>query len=633
MITSKDIFAQRKVNLDDAYLMALQLVNQPEPDSWDFKAFAWCLIDLIKRDTAEQNRQYVPHYQQQLELLPEDPWDDVLTKQRKYALSLCNPHSDILRQAKSLSQAGQHHQAAELYRNVLRQGENSVEVRTSLAWELYRLTKEITSATTLNLNMAKRYLNEYLQLSVEKPSLLHSCILQQADKLAKEENFNIATFARLWGLECFRREDFDRQTGNDGKVYPALAEKVIQQASKLAVKTHNRIELEYLLPHLDNAISHYPDNIWLKFYKAKLLLALDKTNDALAFGISVVKAKTGDFWAWELLGDICLPNDKDAAFGCYCKALCCSSDINFTAKVKAKLAHLLIEQGNFAAAKYEVQKVIDFKQQAGHKIPIEFESITQQPWYRETTLPESNHSLYKEHGKQAEQLLHSQLPWIFGNLGEKYTVPSKEGKTRRKLFVQQDSASIPLEVSFPESKFALGHLHLGDALQIKGELDHNKVFQVYAVERRCDGTAWDVLTEVIGLVDHINHTKKLVHYIVNKNCDGVIPFADLNEKFSEGQAIALKLSKYSSKQGMRYRVVESSKTDKKADSSVSRSFSEYVEVNNDMGFTTNDIFIAPPLIKKYHIWDGAYVTGVAVISYNKKRASWGWKAMIINDIK
>ncbi len=633
MITSKEVFAKRKVNLDEAYQMAMQLVRVPQPGDWDYKALAWCLIDLIKRDTASSQQQHVPRYQQQLESIPVNPGDTILIDQRKYALSLCSPHIDAIRQAKFLSKEGKHYESAELYINILRNGETSAEVQTSLAWELYKLTKELISISPVNLGFAKRNINIYLRLNVEKPSLLHTLFLQLAVKLAVGEGFNIAAFVRFWNLDFLRPEDYDRHTADDGKSYPALAEKVIQQASKIAVKSNDPAGLEYILPYLEKAISRYTDNIWLTFYKAKILIALDRQADALSFGITLTKAKANDYWAWELLGDINLATDTDTAFSCYCKALRCSSDINFTTKVKLKLAHQLIDRQELAAAKLEVQQVVDFKEKAGQKIPEAFVELTIQSWYGDTSPADSNLAMYESNSKKAEELLHSQLPWINVNLGEKFTVPGKENKPKRKLYLGIDASSAPLEVNVPESKFPFARLQSGDALKVKGEFDHNKVFQIFVIESRKAAAAWDIFSEKIGVVDHVNRSKDLIHFIVDRCCDGVIPRSDIKEQFNEGDAIALQLSQYSSKQGVRYRVLSAKKTTDMPSSSVKRKFSGTVDVSAGMGFTSDDIFIPPPLITKYGIEDGEHIWGTALLNYNKKRGTWGWKAVSVHRDK
>jgi hypothetical protein len=55
-------------------------------------------------------------------------------------------------------------------------------------------------------------------------------------------------------------------------------------------------------------------------------------------------------------------------------------------------------------------------------------------------------------------------------------------------------------------------------------------------------------------------------------------------------------------------------------------------VSNGLGFTNSDVFIDRPLIEKYNIENDAKVAGKAVINFNKKRATWGWKALSIEEV-
>jgi len=52
MSTSKEVFALRKSGqLEEAYKMACELMESSKRGEWDEKAFAWCVIDLVKRDS------------------------------------------------------------------------------------------------------------------------------------------------------------------------------------------------------------------------------------------------------------------------------------------------------------------------------------------------------------------------------------------------------------------------------------------------------------------------------------------------------------------------------------------------------------------------------------------------------
>jgi hypothetical protein len=248
-------------------------------------------------------------------------------------------------------------------------------------------------------------------------------------------------------------------------------------------------------------------------------------------------------------------------------------------------------------------------------------------WYVSTVPTDSNLDWYRRYGAKAEEILYQGLPWQDAVLGEQFTIEGKPGKPKRKLFIQlADTVS---EIVIPDSKIKLDVAKAGLPVKIKGEADLDGRFQVFAVELRGDGTEWDIFPEQLGIVDHVNPAKQLIHFLVSKTVEGVIPFKDLPDRFDEGDVVALKLSKYTSRQGVRHRVVTIQKSSESAPSSLMRNFEEEVRVDNGMGFTDSDIFIPPPMVGKNNILDGSRVTGTAILSFNKKRSTWGWKAFSV----
>ena len=92
-LTSKEVFAERKVNLENAYKMAIELVRQDPNNEWNQKALAWCLIDLIKKT---QDKLYI----EQLNNIPEDAYDEVLISSRNKVMRLLNPLNNEVNKAK-----------------------------------------------------------------------------------------------------------------------------------------------------------------------------------------------------------------------------------------------------------------------------------------------------------------------------------------------------------------------------------------------------------------------------------------------------------------------------------------------------------------------------------------------------
>lgn len=626
MITSKEVFAKRREGaIDEAYQMALELMGAPQVSDWDGKAFCWCLIDLIKRDTTNGNQQSLLHYRRQLESIEVNPSDDVLIKAKRNALSLSSPGGEQISHAKALSKEGRHSEAVAAYRNLSDYIFTDREIQTGFGWELYKHSKSLMAAENVNLGSIKRNLNDYLKLDVEKPSLLHTCMLQLAAKLTSQDKFNMLVFSRMWNLDYLRDDDFKRYQAEDGKEYPSLAEKVIQQASKEAATSDNTQDQKHILSYIDIAIEHFPDNIWLKLNKTKILLSLGLHSEALTFGLYIAKAKSNDYWSWGLLGDIVSRTDQKSALGCYCKALSCPTDDKFTGKIKLHVARHMLECGDFAAAKREIESIVHSKESNGHKIPEDVAEIVSQPWYADTQASVSNQDFYYAHIPAAEALLYNDLPWIEACVGDTYTTPGKEDKPRRKLYLK--TSSIPTEVSIHKSKFGRKNLAPGDAVMVKGEFDDNQRFHIFVLENRESESSWDVFSETIGVIDHVNNEKLVLHFIVDRKIDGVVPFSKLSKSFAEGDAIAVRLSKYVSKHGPMYRVHQVRATDKQPDSHIKKPFCEEVRISNGMGFTESDIFVSPKLVARHGIEGGQTISGTAVLNFNKKHRNWGWKAV------
>lgn len=629
MTTSKDVFTKRKEGaIDEAYQLALQLMASPEVDEWDRKALGWCLVDLIKRDAQAGHPENLEHYRRQLEGLQVAADDEVLQKGIRNALLLCSPNGQWIKQASTLSKEGRHAEAVTIYRQAGRLGPLDAQVQTNLGWDLYRHAKQLLDTEPVDFNAIRRNLHDYLKLDVEKPSLLHTCFLQQAAKLASQERLNLLKFLPLWDLQHLRDEDYLRHRAEDGKEYPSLAEKVIQQAGKEAAASGDAQDLNYILPYLSVAIERFPDNVWLKLDKAKGLLSLGQHDDALAFGMAVTKAKANEYWSWELLGDIVALTDPAASLGCYCKALCCPADDNFTGKVRLKLAQSMIEKHDFPAAKLEVETVLRQKERAGQRIPEAAERIVSQPWFASTPAKASNADYYRAHAGAAESLLLNQLPWVAANLGDRFVIPGMENKPKRKIFIKTQSD--PLEASIPEWKFGHKALATGDGLRVKGEFDEKKRFQIYALEARTTQDRWDVFPTRVGVVDHVNKEKQVLHFIVDRTMDGVIPLVELPGPFREGDAIAVKVSKRSTDKGTMYRVLHAEATHERPGPQVRKEFNEACRLSNGMGFTDSDIFIPPPMVVECQLLDGQKVAGTAILNFNKKHRSWGWKAIALD---
>jgi hypothetical protein len=150
---------------------------------------------------------------------------------------------------------------------------------------------------------------------------------------------------------------------------------------------------------------------------------------------------------------------------------------------------------------------------------------------------------------------------------------------------------------------------------------------VHRIQAREDGTPYDIFSDQCGVIDHINRGKALLHFVVAKGVDGTCPLSEFQGVAEPGMAVSIRMARHHSRNGLRSRVLSITATTRTPGSDVCKDFNDEVEVRNGLGFTSGDVFIPPDLVASADISDGDQVKGIAVISYNKKRSTWGWKAI------
>jgi hypothetical protein len=634
-VTSKLVFEKRRNGeLDLAYELGQKLISQNPDDEWNKKALAWCLIDLIKREEQSEERQKVSIFAQQLKSIEIADNDEVLLKSRNLVLSRLKPNAKIIENAKQHSKNGEFEAATRLYKSAFVANPTDIDFHESYAWDIYRFSKQLLESSLSNVDRVKRNINDYLHLTVSKPSLLHSLFLQLAIRCNKEDKLRLLSFLPLWNLDFLSEEDWKRYIDESKKEFPSKAEVAIQRAAKEATTSKNTRELEYLLPYVDSAMKHHMDNQWLLFSKAKILMSLGKYDEAFSFAIGGVRAKVNEYWAWELLGDVCLKTKTDHALSCYCKSLMCSADINFTAKVRLKLASLLVSSGLFENAKCEVQQVISYREKEGQKIPKEAIEITNLPWYPSLPVLETNVDFYKTHFKDAEHLLLDTLPWRNACIGESYVLPGKDGKNdklKRTIYIQSDLTQLKSNIN--EDTFPFKKMSTGAAIKVKGDLNEKGHFKILALEGRSESELWDIFPAKVAVISHINEEKKLISFIIDRNTAGVLPLSTLKEQVTVGDLLKIKLFQYKTDKGPRQHILTVNSELENKTCSMKLEFSSEVRAENNMGFTSNDVFIHPGLMKNHCIENDDQVDGVAVLSLNEKRNTWGWKAVRIDYVK
>lgn len=93
-------------------------------------------------------------------------------------------------------------------------------------WKIFRYLQN--NYKTMGAVTARTLLAAYMKLHVKRMSLIDSCMLGMAVKVSETYgDFKLPKFLEAWGYDQFLRpQDLQRQTGNDGRQYPSLKERV-----------------------------------------------------------------------------------------------------------------------------------------------------------------------------------------------------------------------------------------------------------------------------------------------------------------------------------------------------------------------------------------------------------------------
>lgn len=239
--SSKKVFELRKEKkLGEAYSLALKLYDTDSNDEWTQKAYAWVLIDVIKNEINNNNLNKANQFFNKLNSLNFVNNDEIITKQIQYIQPKLNSDFQDILKADNLSKNRNHRESIALFRQLYKTEKLSNKDLDSYGWSLYRCLKD--THDKLSLDEVKQYLFEYLNLKNERPSLVHSFILQFAVVYANgKKDFDLYKFFQIWDPKSLRDEDFNDQF-KDEKTYPSLLKRLI----RVFVDSNTNIDLNYL---------------------------------------------------------------------------------------------------------------------------------------------------------------------------------------------------------------------------------------------------------------------------------------------------------------------------------------------------------------------------------------------------
>jgi hypothetical protein len=137
------------------------------------------------------------------------------------------------------------------------------------------------------------------------------------------------------------------------------------------------------------------------------------------------------------------------------------------------------------------------------------------------------------------------------------------------------------------------------------------------------------IPEEVVVVEFVNYHKHFLNFIKDETKHGFLKYAGLVEEVSIGDVLSIRFD--GKGQDKFYKALTIKKLSEDTENKAVRPFQGVVRINKPAGFGfVDNIFIEPKLIESFDLVQGQQVQGKAILTFNKKKGEWGWKAFRIN---
>lgn len=406
-MTIKEINALRKAgNLEEAVKAAEEEFSLDQ-NIYTAGGLFWCLNDLCKK---EESQDTIENLYERMKSLYEEycPENSYMSKSLNSIERRLGPISKELKEATLIAKNGT------ITDNVIQKcmsffADNKLNknLYRDLGWLIFYNLKNtpLTDATK-----RKHLLHCYLKLNLPRPELLHSLILGEAVKVEKNTplQFRIRDFMSLWGWENIRDEDWEQYKSDNGNIVSSLVEKFISVYAK-ELKTDNIQAPNEFNDLVTRALAHYPNNQYMPFYKATVLISLGEKDKALEYYKQLILKSPSKCYLWNQATN--LLENIELKIALLCKAISVEHDESFLGGCRLHLANALINKGLFCNAQYELDKYHDFYISQSWGLKKEYYDVSSK--IPQGTVAEDNKSFYEEYIPKAEEFIYSALPSTF----------------------------------------------------------------------------------------------------------------------------------------------------------------------------------------------------------------------------
>lgn len=239
----KEVTLLRKSGkLKEAYKMAIEDLKEDKNNSWAQMSLFWVLRDICQQLCNRNVTDKAKVCLKEMSLLLPTMMDDSGAGKKAYInlYKQIQPNADIISKAAELSKNNPSRAYVQAKNYIDSANKIDSALHEDLGWIIYRYIKaEVSNLTSLEV---RTLLKDYIYLKNERPSMLHSQMLNLALSFSKEHSdFSLYRFFMLWEPENLRYEDLNKSYYNDSEI-PSLISRICRQI----ISSGENIDIEKL---------------------------------------------------------------------------------------------------------------------------------------------------------------------------------------------------------------------------------------------------------------------------------------------------------------------------------------------------------------------------------------------------
>ena len=222
----------------------------------------------------------------------------------------------------------------------------------NILWEIRSIVEGTAKGDDSMLDSVFDFLSQY----TFAPSKAYSALV----KTVKAHYWwdRLVEFYDWWNFDNLMPEDYLPFKMDNGKSIMSLAEQVYISYARTVIHQKDEERIKAFIPKIETLAKEHSEMAYPGYFCGKLLMTQGgNKEETLAMVIPFLMKKRNEFWAWQLLGDV-FKDEPERRLACLLRAVHCKCDEAFLTKIRAELARIYRNMGDYPRAHYHLDKIV-----------------------------------------------------------------------------------------------------------------------------------------------------------------------------------------------------------------------------------------------------------------------------------